>query len=409
MKRLPLILLLGSLAMIGALSIDCYLPALPPISREFMVSAAAAQQTLTIYLFAYAFMTLFYGTLSDSFGRRPVILVALVVYLLASVGCALATSFACLMVFRLIQGLCAGAGNVVGRAVVSDLYQGAEAHQVMSFIQLFFGIAPALAPIIGGWLQTAFGWRFIFYFIVAATFIMLVVCLRLLPESLDASQRHPFRFKPVIANYWKVGSDKRFILMSLGNALTFTGMSIYLGAAPAFIYSILHLTARDFGWLFIPLITGMMLGSTISARMSHRFSPQAIIRFSFALMSLSSVINVLYNALFPAKLPWAMIPPFVFNIGMAAAGPAMILLTLNLYPKTRGLASSFMSFIFLTFFAICSGVISPFVFDSALHLAITVLVGCALSWICWRLGAPHYESDGAALPLAAPGEIPFEL
>jgi DHA1 family bicyclomycin/chloramphenicol resistance-like MFS transporter len=409
MKPTTLIFLLGSLSMIGALSIDCYLPALPAIGREFTVSATAAQQSLTVCLVGWAFMTLFYGTLSDSLGRRPVILGGLVLYLLASVGCAFAPSFGWLMLFRLLQGISAGAGNVVGRAVVGDLYHGPEAQRIMSFIQLFFAIAPALAPIVGGWLQFVFGWRFIFYFIVLFSVVLLAISLRLLPESLEKSKRHPFHFKVILGNYWKVGSHLSFLLMCLANALTFIGTSLYIGAAPAFIYSILHLTARDFGWLFIPLIAGMMAGSTISARLSHRYRPQAIIRLGYLLMAVSSVINVTYNWFFPATLPWAVIPPFFFNMGMAAAGPAMMMIILNTFPQTRGLASSLMSFIFMSTFALSSGVLCTFVFDSALHLAETVLVGCALSGMCWWLGAPGTAGSVAGAPVVSPAEIPIEL
>jgi DHA1 family bicyclomycin/chloramphenicol resistance-like MFS transporter len=409
MKPRALIVLLAALSMLGALSIDSYLPALPSIGHEFTISPAAAQQTLSIFLFGYAFMTLFYGTLSDSFGRRPVILVALTVYLVASVGCAFATSFIWLMLFRLLQGLCAGAGNVVGRAMVGDLFHGAEAQRVMSFIQMVFGIAPAFAPIMGGWLEDAFGWRYIFHFIVLFSLVLLAISLRLLPESLDVAKRHPFHAKVILGNYWKVGSHMRFLLMCLGNALTFTGTSIYIGAAPVFIYSILHLSPRDFGWLFIPLITGMTLGSMLSARLSHRFSPNAIIRLGFAVMFISAVANVVYNAVFAASLPWAVIAPFFYCLGMALAGPAMMMLILNMFPKTRGLASSLMSFVFMTMFAISSGLICPYIFDSALHLAEGILVGCLLSGVCWRLGAPRTNGNAVVEHVPTPDEIPVEL
>jgi DHA1 family bicyclomycin/chloramphenicol resistance-like MFS transporter len=409
MKTRTLIVLLAALSMLGALSIDAYLPALPSIGREFNISPAATQQTLTVFLFGYAFMTLFYGTLSDSFGRRPVILVTLAVYLIASIGCATAPSFGWLMFFRLLQGICGGAGNVVGRAMVGDLFQGTEAQRVMSFVQMVFGIAPAFAPILGGWLEAALGWRYIFYAIVLFSLVLLVIGVRSLPESLEEAKRHPFRLNVVLSNYWSVGFHARFILMCLGNALTFTGTSIYIGAAPALIYSILHLSPQSFGWLFVPLIAGMTLGSMLSARLSHRYSPNTIIRLGFALMFVSAIANVAYNATFAAALPWVVVAPFFYCMGMALAGPAMMMRILNMFPKTRGLASSLMSFIFMTVFAISSGVICPYIFDSALHLAEGILVGFVFSAICWWLGAPRHEGDFVVEHVPTPEEIPVEL
>jgi DHA1 family bicyclomycin/chloramphenicol resistance-like MFS transporter len=409
MKPRTLILVLAGLSMLGALSIDAYLPSLPNIASDFSVGAAAAQQTLSIFLFGYAAMTLFYGTLSDSFGRRPVILVTLVVYLLGSIGCALAPSLGWLLLFRLLQGLCAGAGNVVGRAMIGDLFSGAEAQRMMSFVAMVFGIAPAFAPILGGWLLVAFGWRAIFGFIIAFTVVMLIASLRLLPESLAPARRHPFHLKVILSHYGNVGSHVPFILMCLGNALTFTCVSVYIGSASAFIYNILHLSQRDFGWLFIPLISGMTIGSILSARLSHRLAPNTIIRLGYILMFVSALANLGYNFFFTTTIPWAVLPPFFYCIGMAFSAPAMAVLMLEMFPKTRGLASSLMSFVFMLLFAIVSGLICPLIFDSGLHLAEAIFAGFGLSVIFWTLGAPRGMGDRPIDHVATPEEIPLEI
>ncbi|HEY0257911.1 MAG TPA: multidrug effflux MFS transporter, partial [Candidatus Methylacidiphilales bacterium] len=261
-----LVVILAALSMLGALSIDAYLPALPAIAHHFSVTLAAAQQSLTIYLFAFATMTLFYGTLSDSFGRRPVILISLVLYLLSSIGAGCAPTLGWLLFFRLLQGLSAGAGNVIGRAIIGDLFSGIEAQRIMSYVSMVFGLAPAIAPILGGWLQAWFGWRSIFFFIAFFTLILFLVCWRELTESLPRSKRHAFHLKVIVANYWEVASHARFMFQSLGTALTFSGIMIYVGSAPAFIFNILHLTETDFAWLFIPLIGGITLGSMVAGR-----------------------------------------------------------------------------------------------------------------------------------------------
>ena len=354
MNHRILICILAALSMTGALSIDAYLPALPSIAQNFGVSLAAAQQTLTIYLFAFAFMTLFYGTLSDSFGRRPVILVSLTLYFLSSIGAGCASSLGWLLVFRMLQGLSAGAGQVVGRAIVGDILTGAEAQRAMAYISVIFGLAPALAPILGGWLQVAFGWHSIFIFIALFTLILLVVCLRLLRESLPPKDRHPFHFKVIVANYWEVGCHARFMFQSFGNALSFSGVLIYIGAAPVFVMTILHLSVQDFGWLFIPLIGGLTLGSFLSGRWSHHYKPTSLIRAGYATMGTASLINLAYAWFFTAAIPWAVMPLALYGIGMSLAMPAMTVRMLEMFPRVRGLASSLQTFMFMIVFAIGS-------------------------------------------------------
>jgi len=404
-----LIALLAALAMLGALGIDAYLPALPEIGHEYKVTPEAVQQSLTIFIFGYAFMLLFYGTLSDSFGRRPVILLAQGGYVLGALGCAVAPSFGWLMFFRLLQGLSAGAGNVVGRALVADLFSGAEMSRMLAFIQMVFGIAPVLAPIIGGWLQAGFGWRYIFYAVVGFSVVVLAFSLRLLPESLVPEKRHAFHLRVVLANYWDVGGHVPFVLMSVGNSLTFVGTSIYIGAAPELIYSILHLGPHDFGWLFVPLIGGMTLGSVLTAHLSHRIAPHQMIRLGYAVMLVSAVGNVVYSALFTAAVPWVMIAPFFYCVGMSTAGPAMNMTMMNLFPRTRGLAASLTAFVFMALFAVVSGVVCPLVFDSALHLALAILAGLVLSLVFWWLGAPKHTSDAGPELMEAPVDIPSDL
>jgi DHA1 family bicyclomycin/chloramphenicol resistance-like MFS transporter len=372
--------------MIGALSIDAYLPALPAIALHFGVSLAAAQQSLTIYLFAFATMTLFYGTLSDSFGRRPVILIALAVYLVGTVGAGCSTTLGWLMLFRLLQGLSAGAGQVVGRAIIGDLFTGPEAERMMSYVSALFGLAPAIAPILGGWLQAGFGWRSIFLFIAIFTLVLLVVCLRGLPESLPAAQRHAFHFKVIVVNYWHVARHGRFFLQVLGNALAFSGIMLYIGSAPAFVFNILHLKETDFAWLFVPLIAGMTLGSMLAGRLSHRVPGATVISLAYLVMLLSALANVLYCRFCPMIVPWAVLPIACGAFGAALASPAMTVRSMALFPRVRGLAASLQSFVFLILFSIGSGVIGPFLFGSAMKLALGAAAGTALGVLAWTLG-----------------------
>jgi DHA1 family bicyclomycin/chloramphenicol resistance-like MFS transporter len=387
MKHRVLVVILAALSMLGALSIDGYLPALPTIARDFSTSLPAVQQTLTVYLFAFAFMTLFYGTLSDSFGRRPVILVALGCYFVSSFGAACAPSLAWLFFFRLLQGLSAGAGSVVGRAIVGDLFSGAEAQKIMSYISVVFGLAPALAPILGGWVLAGLGWRSIFYFIALFTFILGMACLRWLPESLAENKRHSFQFRAIVNHYLEVGSNAHFTFRSMSIALAFAGIMLYVAAAPVYLIDLLHLTVKDFGWLFVTFITGMTLGSMASGHFSHRFKPGVLIRTGFGIMAFAAVTSLIYTGFFAPRVPWAVMPHFIYGFGVALGTPAMTVLTLEMFPHVKGLPSSLQGFTFMVIFAVISGCIAPLLFASAFHLAAGAAVALALSLLLWWIGS----------------------
>ncbi len=381
-----LTVILACLGMVGALAIDTYLPSMPAIGRVFAVGPVAVQQTLSVFLFTFAFMMLFYGTLSDSFGRRPVILAALAVYTLASLGAAAAPSFAVLLACRALQGLAAGAGSVIGQAIVQDRFSGAQAQKMMSHIMMVFGLAPAIAPVLGGWLYVSFGWRATFVFLALFGSLMIALCYRLLPESLAPDKRHAFDPGAIARNYLKVLRNPQFLLLSLAVGMAFGGLSLYIGSAANFVMQILHLPETAFAWMFIPLIGGMVLGSAWGGKRAAKGAPARISWIGFGTMALAAVLNVGYNALYAAEVPWAVLPLAVYTFGLAVAMPAIQVKALALFPDNRGLASSMLSFIQMMSFALVSGLVAPLLFDSAFKLACGVAAGLVLSFGCWRLG-----------------------
>ena len=378
-----LTLLLAGLTMVGPLAIDTYLPSFPAIARTFDASPMLIQQTLSMFLFCFAFMMLFYGTLSDSFGRRPIILGSLVLYIVASVGGALAPSIGVLLFCRILQGLAAGAGSVVGRAIVTDRFSGGEAQKILSHIMMVFGLAPALAPILGGWLQVNYGWRSIFWFLTGFGALMFIAVQRALPESLPAKDRHPFHPGVIAANYWMVLRHRQFVLLSAALGMTFAGFALYIGSAAYFVINILHLSETSFAWLFIPLISGMVIGSALAGKFAHRYSQHAMIRMGYTLMALAALANVGYNYFFPAEVPWAVLPLFMYSFALALSMPPMTLLALNHFPNHNGLAASMQSFIQMLLFALVSGLVAPLLFESAFKLACGMLGGLVISIIMW--------------------------
>jgi DHA1 family bicyclomycin/chloramphenicol resistance-like MFS transporter len=377
--------------MVGALAIDTYLPSIPAIGQEFQVGPLAVQQTLSLFLFAFAFMMLFYGTLSDSFGRRRVLLAALSVYTIASIGAAFAPTFGFLLGCRVLQGLSAGAGSVLSAAIVQDRFSGAQAQKMMSHIMMVFGLAPAIAPVLGGYLHMAFGWRSTFVFLFIFGLALMLLVYRTLPESLPVEKRHAFHPGTIARNYLMVLKRGKFVLLALTLGMAFGGLSLYIGSAANFVMGILGKSETGFAWLFIPLIGGMVLGSALSGKFAARYSPVTLVKAGFALMGSAGAASVAYNSMFVAETPWAVLPLAVYTFGLAIAMPAIQVKALALFPDNRGLAASMQGFIQMMSFALVSGFLAPVLFDSALNLAYGLAGTLAVSYLFWRLSGAEND------------------
>ena len=378
---------LAGLVMLGPFSIDTYLPSFPAIQREFAVTPLEVQQTLTAYLVAFAMMTLFHGALSDSFGRRPVILACLVIYVLGSIGCTFAQSFPQLLFFRGAQGFSAGVGWVVGRAIVRESFPGHDAQRLLSLITMIFGLAPAAAPVIGGWLQSAFGWRAVFAFLTLFGALQLAVCWRALPETLSREKRQPFAPAPLFKTYFRLASSPRLALLCLAAAFNFAGFFLYVAAAPAVIYGLLGLTEHHFPVLFVPGIAGIMVGAFLSHRMAGRVSRPRTVRIGFLVMFGAAAFNVGYHALNPAALPWTVLPYAAYAVGMALAAPSVQLLVLDLFPQNSGTASSLQGFTHALVTTFTAALVAPLLSGSGLTLALAALGSLtlgSLSWVTYR-------------------------
>ena len=381
--RWALAVLLALLGMLGPFSIDTYLPAFSGIARSIGATPVEMQQTLSAYLFGFAFMNLFHGALSDSFGRRPVVLWGLAVFTLASVGCALSQTIGQLVLFRALQGLSTGAGIVVSRAVIRDMFPPAEAQKVMSQVTIYFGAAPAIAPIVGGFLFVHAGWHAIFWFLVAVGVVLFVANYKLLPETLHIDQRQPFNPRHLMRGYRDLCSDPRFLLLALASGVPFNGMFLYVLAAPAFLGDHLALAPTQFFWFFLLTIGGIMSGAWLSGRMAGKVAPKRQIRDGFVIMVATSVVNLVANALFVPHVSWAILPLGVFAFGWALMVPVITLLVLDLHPERRGMASSLQAVIGSTANGLVAGVIAPLVMHSTLAMAMTSTGMLSIGLVAW--------------------------
>jgi len=361
---------LAALSWIGPFSIDTYLPSLPSISHDFGVPTAQVQQSVTAFMLFFALMSIWHGAISDAYGRRRLTLISLSLFVVASVGCALSVNVSFLMFFRAMQGATAGAGTIVGRAIVRDLFEGPAAQRLMSHVATIFTIAPVIAPVIGGWLQVAWGWRSIFAFMAIVSALVLASCLRWLPETLPVESRQKLEPLPLARSYWMVLTQPAFIMACGSMALTSAGFFIYILGAPIFLMKHLHLRETQFLWLFLPNSVGMVIGAWISGRFAGRISGNQTIILGYVVMAIAAVGNVLYCLICPPLLPWSIVPVFIYVIGMSISMPSLTLLTLDLFPSQRGLAASCQGFISLG----ANSVVSAFValiWGTPLSLALT--------------------------------------
>ncbi len=383
-SRFRLALILGALAMLGPFSIDTIFPAFDVLERDLGVGKVAMQQTISMYLFGYAGMSLIHGPLSDALGRRPVILVGIAVFGAASIGCALSTSLPMLLMFRGLQGLSAGVGLIVGRAIVRDALDGDEAQRLMSHISMIFGLAPAIAPIIGGWILGWSNWQAIFWFLSAFALVLLAVNAVALPESHPPDKRLPMDTRALLGGYRAMLSNGRFVLLALAGTANFGALFLYIASAPAFVLDVLHLNAQQFGWFFAPTIGGMIIGAFFSGRAAGRMSGARLANIGFVFCGLSAAYNIGYNLLVSdPTFPWAVLPTVLSAFGIALVFPILTLAILDMYPGMRGSASSMQAFIGLLSNALIAGLLSPMLSDNPLHLALGAAVFSTVAYALW--------------------------
>jgi len=377
-------ILLAGLAMLGPFSIDTYMPSFPAIQVDLHATNVEIQQTLSVYLASFAFMLLFHGALSDAYGRRPVVLAALWIFIGSSLGCALSSDFRMLLVFRAFQGVSAGCGMVVGRAIIRDRYHGVDAQRLMSQVTLIFGIAPAIAPIVGGWLQVRFGWQAVFMFLVIAGILLYGLAARYLDESLPSEGRTPFHPVTLSKGYVSVATHREFLYLSIAVALNFSAFFLYIAAAPAFVMRILGLKETQFAWLFAPGIVGIMAGAWLSGRIAGRIAPSRCVAIGYAAMGAAAGANLAGSLLSHPAIPWAVIPIAVYTFGMSVAQPSITIMILDLFPRRRGLAASLQGFVSSTGNALVAGAFATVVQHDARLLALGMASLVLGGFACWR-------------------------
>ena len=379
-----LTILLAAVSTLGPYTIDSFFPSLRAIGADLHVTQLTAQQILTAFMLPYAFMSLVHGSLSDALGRRRVIIVALVLYVLASLGCALAPGFGMLLLFRGLQGMVAGVGHTIGRAVVRDCYSGVQAQRVLSSITMIFALGPALAPVVGGWVHVWFGWRAVFGTMALLGVVLLAVVWWRLPETHPPEKRTHLHLGALVGNVTHVMTNRGFQWMTASSVLCFISLHAYIGSAPAIVLDHWHLTETQFGVLSIPIIGGYSIGAWVSGKTAGHVEPERVIRWGYH--------GVLAMTTAMLLLQWTVPhPPIAIQVLILACTamsvqfifPVVTLRILDLFPNARGAASSAQAFFSMLMSALMMGLVSPWLSMTMQRMALGCFVLTLAGWLIW--------------------------
>ncbi len=387
-----LAVLIGGLSMVSPFSIDTFFPAFHAMERALHVDAWQLQQVITAYMVPFAFASLVHGPLSDAIGRRPVMIWGMALYTVGSIACTLAPNYMSLIAARALQGATAGVGVVIGRAVIRDLYEGARAQRLMSVTTMIFSIAPAVAPIVGGWAHVAFGWRAVFAFMVLCGMVFAFSAWWRLPETLPAAARVPFSGRNLVSTSSTVLRHPEFMMLASAAALNFNSIALFIGSAPAMVETHWGLGETSYWMLFLPVISGILVGATVAGYLAGRLDLVLQVRIGFGITFMVALVRVLLH-LTMTDLPIPLQQALLFGsaIGAQFAFPMLTLRMLDLFPAARGTAASAQSFMALMLTAFTLGIVAPKVLGHLHWIAWMSLAYATATWACWYLSRRWHE------------------
>jgi len=380
---LALTFLLAMLSAFGPLSIDMYLPSLPDIAHVLGSPITRVQLTVSSYLIGFAFGQVFYGPFSDRHGRRPVLLAALALYFAGTLICAAAQSLEVLIAARFFQGV-GGAGSIVlTRAIVRDLYSGVRAGRELSLMGSISAFAPIVAPMIGGLLQDAFGWRASFFAMGVAAALASIVVGRLLPETLRYRVGEPISLGRMIRGYGSVLRHGGFSAYLVILTLSYAGLFAWIAGAPVVLQTVYGLSPVAFGFTFAIGAAGYLTGATMAARLVLRLGLDRMIGLGTASLAAGGLAAA---AIVAAHVPygaWLVAAMAFYLAGMGLAMPQAMAGALTPFPDRAGTAASLMGLVQQTVAAAVAGAVGNYLGDSAWPMVSVILAMGCLSFVSW--------------------------
>ncbi|MDQ6950579.1 MAG: multidrug effflux MFS transporter [Mariprofundales bacterium] len=386
-------IIVALLAMVAPFTIDTYLPSFPSIEAEFQISRAMLTQSLGSYLVGFAIATLFWGPLSDSVGRKRVIIAGMILYALASLGCALADNYTHFLLFRIAQGVAASGGMVIGRAMIRDQFGPQQAQRAMAQVMMLFAIAPAIAPIIGGVLHDLFGWRSVFYFLTAYGVLIFMLVQGFIVETLPEAQRQSLHPLYVATTYGQIVQHGRFILLTLTIATAFGGFFLYIVGAPTVVFDLLHLGDHGIPIMFVPLVIGIIAGSYLASRVANIWSQQRTISLALATLSAATLLNLAQAWLASATPLLTIAPVAIYAFGIALMMPVMTVMSLDCFPHHRGAASAVQGCVQMTINAGIASLVVPLLSATLLYFVLGQTACLLIALLLWYTITRHAPAN----------------
>jgi DHA1 family bicyclomycin/chloramphenicol resistance-like MFS transporter len=376
-RRRTLILVLGSMSAFGALSFDMYLPAFPTIAADLRVSPAAVQLTLTVALIGIALGQFVMGPLSDRWGRRRPIIAGTVLFFVSSLLITLAPTIEVMTALRLVQGFAGGIGIAISRAVVRDLYSGAEASRFFSRLTLVFGVAPVIAPTIGAAVLEFTSWRGVFALLALYGLVMVVVGWRFLPETLPAERRRTGGLAEVGSGFKVLAADRRFWGYTAAQGLTFAGMFAYLSSGSFVLQEVYGVSAQAYGLIFGLNALGLVAVGQLNARLVGRRTPRALLFAALAGAVAAGILMIGGAGLHSLTIVVAMLFVYIASLGMVA--PNSTALALDGHAQMAGTAAALMGAVQSVIGAIAGPIVAALGASSGMPMAAAMFGFAALS------------------------------
>ncbi len=373
------ILILGALATISPFSIDMYLPGFPAIASDLQTSISNVQLSLTSYFIGIAIGQLLYGPLLDRYGRKIPLYAGLTIYILASIGCAFTTSVESLIIMRFIQALGGCAGMVAAQALVRDLFPVNKTAQAFSFIILVIAVSPMVAPTLGGYLTSAFGWHSIFIILAVITAGIMVGVHYVLPQGSLPDTTMSLRLKPVFKSYYEVLLEPQFLLYMLAGGIATAAPFAYISGSADVFMNMYGLNEQQYGWIFAILAFAMIGTTQLNHFLLKRFSSEQIIQFTLIYQSIVGMFLVIGTWLNWFNLPIFVLLIFIFLTGQGLSSPNAAALTLAPFSQRAGSASALMG----CFRMAMGGMVSALVSVIHNHTAVPMVV---LMTLCALIG-----------------------
>lgn len=369
---------LTGLMAVGHVANNMYTPSMPSMSEYFATDAATVQLTMSVYLAAFAVAQLVYGPLSDRFGRRPVLIGGLILYVVASGAAAFAGSITMLIVMRAFQAFGACAGPVIARAMVRDLFGREQAAKVMAYIGLAMGAAPAFAPVLGGFLQTWFGWQASFVFITGfAVAILMLTWARLEETNTERSETTGlWLIVEMLRNYWRLLTSREYLGFVIAGSLVFAGVFAFMAGAPFVVIQILGFSPVDFGLVSIAPIGGYVVGSLFTSRIAERLGVDRLVPLGMSILFTGALV-LLGVALMGTLSIYSIYVPMTFMaFGMAVVFPSTLAGSISVHPEIAGAGSALYGFLQMA--AAAAGIYVSGLFENGTEMPMIWTVSLAI-------------------------------